>query len=102
MQHRHLTHEQYTLAAIDDIIARGKRRDWAEPCARPRWQIEPCSIRCCASARRTWPIRMRNAITSGSNMPNDTLPEWEQVTTPSALRRWPYCCPTLPAKVRWM
>ena len=30
MQHRHLTHEQYTLAAIDDIIARGKRRDWAE------------------------------------------------------------------------
>lgn len=30
MQHRHLTHEQFTLAAIDDIIARGKRRDWAE------------------------------------------------------------------------
>ena len=30
MQHRHLTHEQYTLAAIDDSIARGKRRDWAE------------------------------------------------------------------------
>ena len=30
MQHRHLTHEQYTLAAIDDIIARGKRRDWAD------------------------------------------------------------------------
>ena len=30
MEHHHLTHEQYTLAAIDDIIARGKRRDWAE------------------------------------------------------------------------
>lgn len=30
MRHRHLTHEQYSLAAIDDIIARGKRRDWAE------------------------------------------------------------------------
>ncbi len=30
MQQRHLTHEQYTLAAIDDIIARGQRRDWAE------------------------------------------------------------------------
>ena len=30
MLHRHLTHEQYTLAAIDDIIARGKRQDWAE------------------------------------------------------------------------
>jgi hypothetical protein len=29
MNHRHLTHQEYTLAAIDDIIARGKRRDWA-------------------------------------------------------------------------
>jgi hypothetical protein len=30
MKHRHLAHEQFTLAAIDDIIARGKRVDWAE------------------------------------------------------------------------
>ena len=30
MLHRHLTHQQYTLAAIDDVIARGKRKDWAE------------------------------------------------------------------------
>lgn len=30
MLHRHLTHQEYTLAAIDDTIARGKRRDWAE------------------------------------------------------------------------
>ena len=30
MRHRHLIHEQYTLAAIDDVIGRGKRRDWAE------------------------------------------------------------------------
>ncbi len=30
MVHRHLNHEQLTLAAIDDLIARGKRRDWAE------------------------------------------------------------------------
>ena len=29
MLHRHLTHQQFTLAAIDDIIARGKRQDWA-------------------------------------------------------------------------
>lgn len=28
--HRHLAHQQFTLAAIDDIIARGKRQDWAE------------------------------------------------------------------------
>ncbi len=30
MQHRHLKHEELTLAAIDDVIARGKRLDWAE------------------------------------------------------------------------
>jgi hypothetical protein len=30
MKHRHLTHEGFTLAAIDDVIARGKRADWAE------------------------------------------------------------------------
>ncbi len=30
MLHRHLNHQTYTLAAIDDVIARGKRCDWAE------------------------------------------------------------------------
>lgn len=30
MQHRHLTHCEYTLAAIDDLIERGKREDWAQ------------------------------------------------------------------------
>jgi hypothetical protein len=30
MQHRHLNHQDFSLAAIDDVIARGKRRDWAE------------------------------------------------------------------------
>ena len=30
MQHRHLNHEGYTLAAIDDVIARGRWADWAE------------------------------------------------------------------------
>jgi hypothetical protein len=30
MLHRHLNHQQFTLAAIDDVIGRGKRRDWAE------------------------------------------------------------------------
>jgi hypothetical protein len=30
MKHRHLTHEGFTLAAIDDVIARGRRADWAE------------------------------------------------------------------------
>jgi hypothetical protein len=28
MEHRHLNHNDLTLAAIDDIISRGKRADW--------------------------------------------------------------------------
>ena len=30
MRHRHLNHKGFTAAAIDDIIARGSRLDWAE------------------------------------------------------------------------
>ena len=29
MLHRHLNHQGYTLAALDDVIDRGKREDWA-------------------------------------------------------------------------
>lgn len=28
--HRHLNHQELSLAAIDDVIARGKRKDWEE------------------------------------------------------------------------
>lgn len=30
MEHRHLNHQRYTLAAIDDVISRGRWDDWAE------------------------------------------------------------------------
>ncbi|MCS6847519.1 MAG: hypothetical protein RMN52_07385 [Anaerolineae bacterium] len=30
MQHRHLNHSDYTLAAIDDVIEHGNLRDWVE------------------------------------------------------------------------
>jgi hypothetical protein len=30
MQHRHLNHQRFTLAAIDDVISRGRWVDWAE------------------------------------------------------------------------
>jgi hypothetical protein len=30
MIHRHLNHQELTLAAIDDVIASGKRKDWEE------------------------------------------------------------------------
>jgi hypothetical protein len=28
MKHRHLTHEEFTTAAIEDILARGRMPDW--------------------------------------------------------------------------
>ena len=28
--HRHLNHQRYTLAAIDDVISRGRWQEWAE------------------------------------------------------------------------
>lgn len=30
MLHRHLNHQRFTLAAIDDVISRGRWQDWAE------------------------------------------------------------------------
>ena len=30
MIHRHLNHQELSLAAIDDVISRGKRKDWEE------------------------------------------------------------------------
>ena len=30
MEHRHLNHQRYTAAAVDDIIARGLWQDWAD------------------------------------------------------------------------
>ena len=30
MQHRHLNHQRFTLAGIDDVISRGRWQDWAD------------------------------------------------------------------------
>jgi hypothetical protein len=30
MMHRHLNHQDFTLAAIDDVIGRGRLADWDE------------------------------------------------------------------------
>ena len=30
MLHRHLHHQRFTLAAIDDVISRGRWQDWAD------------------------------------------------------------------------
>lgn len=49
MLHRHLTHQRFTLAAIDDVIARGKRQDWAElrKAALADWSILEKVLRIC-------------------------------------------------------
>jgi len=30
MLHRHINHQRFTLAAIDDLISRGRWQDWAD------------------------------------------------------------------------
>ncbi len=30
MLHRHINHQRFTLAAIDDVILRGRWQDWAD------------------------------------------------------------------------
>jgi hypothetical protein len=60
MEHRHLTHSEWTLAAVDDAIARGRLADWkqlrdaagAQPTVRER------ILRVCAS-RLTDPTEQR-------------------------------------------
>jgi len=53
MEHRHLNHHDYTLAAIDDIISRGGRRDWAalRDAARADAAILCRILRVCAAHR---------------------------------------------------
>lgn len=47
MRHRHLAHDDFTLAAIDDIISRGRLPEWS---ALKRAVIADCAIR--AKVRR--------------------------------------------------
>ena len=88
MQHRHLNHEGYTLAAIDDVIARGRWADWAElrraVCADPPvlGRVE----RICRA--RTPTIPMPSGTISGCTMSNPAsgtpTPDWEEVLSAAA------------------
>jgi len=53
MKHRHLNHETFTLAAIEDILARGSMPDWAVLIARieadPFGEIAEKTLRICRS-----------------------------------------------------
>ncbi len=53
MRHRHLTHEGFTLAAIEDILARGSMPDWVPLIeaieADPYGEIADKTLRICAA-----------------------------------------------------
>jgi hypothetical protein len=51
MVHRHLNHCEYTLAAVDDIIARGRLDDWKElrDAAAAREDVRQRILRLCAA-----------------------------------------------------
>jgi hypothetical protein len=51
MEHRHLTHSEWTLAAVDDAIARGRLEDWRElrDAAAGQPQLRERILRVCAA-----------------------------------------------------
>jgi hypothetical protein len=53
MKHRHLNHEGFTLAAIEDILYRGAVPDWAplvrEITANPFGDVADKTLRICAT-----------------------------------------------------
>ena len=83
MRHRHLNHEHFTLAAIDDVIARGKRQDWMElrSAVLAERSVAGRVLRVCEPQVR---IRTHSVITSGSGMPSDALPDWDRVLSAAA------------------
>jgi hypothetical protein len=51
MLHRHLNHSDWTLAAVDDVIARGRLDDWKQlrDAATGRAEIRARILRVCAA-----------------------------------------------------
>lgn len=51
MEHRHLNHSALTLAAIDDMIDRGRKADWADlrAAALSDTQVQEKVLRVCAA-----------------------------------------------------
>ena len=83
MLHRHLNHSDWTLAAIDDVIARGRLDDWKElrDAAEGRTEILDRILRV---SEPDLLIRMRSDITSGIFMSESNLPEWDQLLSAAA------------------
>jgi hypothetical protein len=60
MQHRHLTHSEWTLAAVDDAITRGRLDEWKElrDAAAGQERVRDRILRVCA-ARLADPTEQR-------------------------------------------
>jgi hypothetical protein len=85
MLHRHLNHQRYTLAAIDDVISRGRWQDWADlrrAVLADRTLLDQVERVCRPYASDPY----ASAITSGCTMPKSTapLPDWELVLSSAA------------------
>jgi len=79
MGHRHLNHERYTFAAIDDVIERGGRTDWAK--MRRAAETDPeIAKKSSAYVMLTLRIPMPRDTIFGGIMQSDSLPEWERLS----------------------
>ena len=76
MLHRHLTHQQFALAAIDDVIAFGKHQDWVE-LRRAALQDRTVLERVLQVCRAHIADPNAGGTVLGSNMSNNTVPDWD-------------------------
>jgi hypothetical protein len=84
MRHRHLNHREYTLAAIDDIIARGPMEAWlALRDAAQEPAIRDKILRVCA-AHSADPTAQRHRFWQRHAKPPKPLPEWDRVLSAAA------------------
>jgi hypothetical protein len=73
MRHRHLTHEAFTLAAIEDILARGSMPDWA-PLVRaieadPHGEVAEKTLRICTTRDIYGSSKLFNRLIQSARQP---------------------------------
>jgi hypothetical protein len=75
MLHRHLNHSDWTLAAIHDVIARGRLDDWKELRDAAESQTAIRESESFGWPSPIFPIHTLSDITSGTSMSESNLPE---------------------------
>lgn len=90
MLHRHLNHSQFTLAAVDDVIARGRLEDWkelrdsAQESAEIRARILQTGVR---QLIREQPLETQVVSVGGVNLVLPTEPELLRIKAVLILQR---------------